>query len=234
MNIANRRALLKYFLPIVQALPPDAPLQVVPDVPMNFAQVANKMLGDKQGSLNNPDNATLYEELEQYEERSIRPAASHPNWNTKELPPDLLRKALSQHAKFSIKSSVAVQQALARLYAVAWFGRGTDSVEAKRQLETLLPTGKTNPITKWVPELADKFREMRRWIRESDKLMMVDFPREIDRVKKLAELYDETTGVISAAIRKAEAPFLAERLSEILGIPAESVKKALSRPRAKR
>jgi hypothetical protein len=192
------------------------------------------MLGEKQGSLNNADNAALCEELEQYEERGIRPCASHPNWNTKELPPDLLRKALSQYAKFSIKSFVAVQQALARLYAVAWFGRGTDSVEAKRQLESLLPSGKTNPITKWIPELAAKFREMRCWIKESDKLMMTEFPREIDRVKKLAELYDESTGVISAALRKAEIPFLAERLSDVLGIPVETVRKVLTSRRAAR
>ncbi len=117
INIANRRSLLKFFLPVVKALPPDAPMLVVADVPLNFAQVANQMLGDKQGSVNNPENVALCAELEQFEREVERPGAWHPNWNTEELPPELLRRVLSQHAKFCVKRYVCVQQALARLGA---------------------------------------------------------------------------------------------------------------------
>ncbi len=74
---------------------------------------------------------------------------------------------------------------------------------------------------------------MRRWIRESNELMKQEFPREIDRVKKLAELYAEPTGVISEALRLAETPFLTERLHDVLNIPRETVRKALAKkPRA--
>ncbi len=224
INIANRRALLKFFLPVIEKLPPDAPLKVVPDVPMNFGQIANETLAEKQMTL---FNAQLAQELDLFERCNNTPGAWHPSWNTREVPPALLRNALARCAKFAVKGYPVIQRALARLYAVAWFGHGSDSVHAKRQLESLLPSGRENPITKWIPELAEKFREVRRWIRESNKLMKQEFPIETERVKKLAELYDEPTEVIHAALRPAEIPFLTERLSEVLGIPAETVRKAL-------
>jgi hypothetical protein len=226
INIANRRALLKYFLPVIENLPPDAPLKVVPDVPMNFAQVANWVLGQKQTTLH---NAELAEKLDRIQARNNAPGNYHPNWNNCEVPPELLHEALSQCAKNAVKGYPVIQRALARLYAVAWFGRNSDSVEAKKQLEKLLPSGRANPITKHIPEIAGKFREMRRWIRESNGLMKREFPHENERVGKLAELYAESKEVISAALRPAETPFLTERLHEVLNIPKETIRKALSK-----
>lgn len=218
INIADRHTLLKYFLPVIKGQ------AVVPDVPMNFAQVADKMLGEKQTRL---CNAELCKELDRFQMLNDSPSREHPCWNIPEVPPELLRKALSQYATWAIQEYGIIQRALARLYAVAWFGRSSDSVEAKRQLENLLPSGRENPITKWIPELASKFREMQRWIRASNELMKQDFPREIDRVEALAKLYDESGGVISAALRRAEIPFLSERLAEVLYIPVETARKAL-------
>jgi hypothetical protein len=226
INIANRRALLKFFLPVIENLPPDAPLKVVPDVPMNFAQVANWVLGQKQTTLH---NAELAEKLHRIQARNDAPGNCHPNWNNREVPPELLHEALSQCAKNAVKDYPVIQRALARLYAVAWFGRNSDSVEAKKQLEKLLPSGRANPITKHIPEIASKFREMRRWIRESNELMKREFPHENDWVEKLAELYAESKEVISAALRPAETPFLTERLHEVLNIPKETIRKALSK-----
>jgi hypothetical protein len=218
INIAGRHALLKYFLPVIKGQP------AVPDVPLNFSQVANKLLGEKQTRL---CNGELCKELDRFQMLNDTPSREHPCWNCPEVPPELLRKALSQYAPWAVQEYQVIQRALARLYAVAWFGRGSDSVEAKRQLEELLPKGRAYPVTKHIPELAGKFREMRRWIKESNELMKRDFPREIDRVKKLAELYDEPTGLISDALQHAETPFLTARLSQVLGIPEETVKKAL-------
>ena len=217
-NIAAREALLKYFLPVIKGQ------SVIPYVPLNFAQVANKILGDKQTLRNNP---AMRQKLRHFQMLNDNEMAPHPCWNYPEIPPELLREALSQYAPWAIQEYQVIQRALARLYAVAWFGRGSDSVEAKRQLESLIPSGRENPITKWIPELAAEFREMRRWIRESDKLMMQDFPDEIDRVKKLAELYAEPTEVISDALQLAETPFLTARLSQVLDIPAETVRRKL-------
>jgi hypothetical protein len=221
INIAKRRDLLKFYQPKIEKLPAYAHI-LASDVPWTFAQVTNLVLGQNQTTLH---NAELARKLDLFQERNVR---SHV-WNQEELPPKMLHDALSQCAKFTISSYPVVQRALARLYAVAWFGHSSDSVEAKRQLEKLLPSGRANPITKWIPELAGIFREMRCWIQKSNDLMNQEFPREIDRVKKLAELYDEPTGVISAALRPAETPFLTERLHVALDIPEETVRKALSK-----
>jgi hypothetical protein len=193
---------------------------------LNFSQTADKLLGDKQ-LLTKSRDAKLWEQLTHYQCLNDNEKPKHPQWNYPELPPKLLQEALSGHAAWAVQDFEIVQRALARLYAVAWFGRGSQSVEAKRQLEQLLPTGKTNPITKWIPELARKFRQITNSIRESNKLVSADFPREVDRVKKLAELYGETTAVILDTLRKSEKSFVAERLSEVLGIPKETVRKSL-------
>ena len=137
INIANRPALLKFFLPVIEGLPPDAPLHPMPHVPMNFAQIADRMLGQKQMLGNNAD---LEYELDRIQMFNNSCAIRHPFWNDHELPPELLRQALSRCAKHTVGNNQLIQRALARLYAVAWFGRGSDSVAAKKQLEALLPS----------------------------------------------------------------------------------------------
>jgi hypothetical protein len=219
MDIGNRPALLKYFPPVVAGNPN------VFLIPLNFVQTAEKLLGEKRQLWRYPK---LLEILDRFERLNRQ---SHPYWNTFELPPKFLSEALSLCPEEALNYAV-VRRALARLYAVAWHGRGPESTDAKRQLGQLLPAkegkGRTpDPITKHLPEIAVKFRELRHWIRESNKLMQPDFPRDIDRVQKLAELYDENTGVISAALRPAEPPFLAERLAAVLGIPENTAKKAV-------
>ena len=232
INYGNRFALLKYFLPVVAGNP-----DVFPGPPFNFAQTADKLLGEQRQLSQHP---ALLKQLDYYQQCNCGDTNPHPFWNGTELPPDLLREALSLCPEAALINHVVVQRALARLYAVAWHGRGPESTDAKRQLGELLPlppkprpgkkhSGRSpDPITKYLPEIAVKFRELRHWIRESDRLMKTDFPREIDRVQKLAELYDENTGVISAALRPAEPPFLAERLAAVLGKPLETARKAVA------
>jgi len=218
--IAERQALRKFFSPVGKGQDFHFGL------PLNFAQTAHKMLGEKQTKLR---NAALFKELDSFQKLNDNPSRKHPCWNYPEIPPELLHKALSQYAPWVVQEYQVIQRALARLYAVAWFGRGTDSVEAKRQLESLIPSGRENPITKWIPELAAKFREMRRWIQESNKLMEQEFPCEDERVEKLAELYDEPKTVISDALRLAETPFVTAYLSQVLGIPKETIRKKLAK-----
>jgi hypothetical protein len=214
----NRSALLKFFLPVMKGS------DEFPGTPYNFSQTADQMLGVKQLLSSDP---ALMKELDHYEQCEKADMTRHPYWNCPELPLDLLRRALSLCPAFVLQKYEVVQRALARLYAVAWWGRGPDSAEAKRQLEELLPRGNAHPITKYVPEVAGKFREIRRRILESDKLMRQEFPRESERVTKLAELYAEPKNVIYDALHKAKTPFLAERLAEVLGIPVETARKAL-------
>jgi hypothetical protein len=214
----NRVILLKFFLPVIKGT------SEFPDVPFNSAQTIDRILGEKQMLSREP---SLSKELNHYEACDKADLTRHPFWNCPELPLELLHKALSLCPAYVLQHYEVVQRALGRLYAVAWWGHGPESAEAKRQLEKLLPAGNAHPITKHIPELAKELREIRRWIRESNELMKQEFPREIDRVKNLAELYDESTSVISAALQAAESPFLAARLAEILGIPVETARKVL-------
>jgi len=194
----------------------------------NFAQAADDMLGKKQmvGS-----DAKLCGKLDEIQARNDHrfSCEPNPNWNEREISPELLQEALSKSAKWAIKNYPVIQKALARLYAVAWFGRGDESVKAKQQLMELLPKQKTHPITRHIPEITLKFQEIRRWILESDKLMKQEFPDEIERVEKLALLYDETIAVISAALHKSENSFLTNRLAEILSVPAVTIGKELAK-----
>ncbi len=217
-DTANRTSLLKFFLTVIKGS------DEFPGTPYNSIQTADQMLGMKQLLSTDP---ALMKELDHYEQCEKADLTRHPYWNCPELPPDLLRRALSLCPAFVLQKYEVVQRALARLYAVAWWGRGPDSAEAKRQLEEFLPRGNAHPITKYVPEVAGKFREIRRRILESDKLMKQEFPRESERVTKLAELYAEPENVIYDALHKAEKPFLTERLAKVLGIPIETARKAL-------
>jgi hypothetical protein len=221
LNLAGRASLLSFFPPFR-----NKSAHGFVDVPLSFAQTADKILGEKQLLRN---NVGLKHELDGIRLCNSNPASKHPCWNKHELPTELLRKALSQSAAWAVQEFEVVQRALARLYAVAWFGRGADSAEAKQQLEQLIPVGNSHPITKYIPEIATKFREIRGWILESNELMKQEFPREINRVRKLAELYDEPTGVISDGLKQAEIPFLAARLSHVLGLRVETVRKSLAK-----
>ena len=221
-NAASRFGLRRFFPPFQEM---DARGVGLPfELPPSFAQIADRTLGKKQTYQTNHEIAA---ELDRFE--TLNKGRENPQWNYPELPPELLRKAVSQCAAWTVREHPVIQRALARLYAVAWFGRSAESAEAKQQLEFLIPPGRENPITKWFPELAEKFLWMWQWIRESDKLMMQDSPLEDDRVKKLVELYGESKGVISAALRQAENPFLTERLAEVLDIPKETVRKELAK-----
>ena len=229
IDYGDRRALLKYFLPVVAGK-----RGVIRDVPLNFTQTAEVLLSEKRLLSHYP---ALLKKLSYYQRCNNDPMEQHPHWNATELPHELLREALSLCPETALKSYDVVRRALARLYSVAWHGHGPESTDAIRQLEQLLPakertgrrTGRLpDPITKHLPELTTKFRELRRWIRKSDHLMKVDFPRLGDRIKKLAELYDEHTGVISAALRTEERPFVAERLADVLSISIETARKAVA------
>jgi len=219
-HIAGRPALLKFFQPKQERLSPAAK-NLLLGVPLTFEQVADWLLGEKQKTMH---NAALAKQLDSYTERN----ATNHVWNDEELPPELLHDALSKCAKFALTYPV-VQRALKRLYAVAWFGHGDDSVQAKMQLAKLIPAGRAYPVTKWIPELAGLFREMRSWILQSDELMRQEFPDQVDRVNKLAELYGEHTEVINDALQSAERPFLTARLSAVLALPLDTVKKALAK-----
>jgi hypothetical protein len=219
-NIGNRGRLLKFFPPFRNKQNGN-----FAGPPLNFAQTADKILGDKRLLANNPG---LKQKLESFELCNSNPAIKHPCWNKRELPPELLQETLAQSAEWTIQKFQTVQRALARLYAVAWCGRGPESADAKKQLEKLIPAGKSHPLTKYIPEIAEKFRELRGWILKSDELMQTEFPREIDRVKALAELYDESTGIISEALRFSEKSFLTNRLADTLRIPPPTIRKSLS------
>ena len=217
LNLGNRCALLEFFLPVITGRQ-----DVFPGPPLNFAQTADVLLGEKRMLSRNPE---LLKTLDRFEFLNVH---SHPQRNTFELPHKLLREALAQCPESALRNYTVVQKALARLYSVAWNGRGPESSAAKRELAQLIPEGKEYPIKKHLPEIAAKFRELRRWILESHKLMEKKISDPTDRLKKLAELYDEHTGVISAALEMAEKAFLTERLSEVLRLPIPTVKEYLT------
>ncbi len=225
-NIGKRGQLLKFFPPFRNKRD-----GCFINPPLNFAQTADKILGDKQRLENNPE---LKQGLESLELCNSNPAIKHPCWNKRELPPELLRIALSKSAAWTIQKYETVQRALARLYAVAWCGRGSESADAKRQLEQLIPPRKSHPLIKHIPEIAEKFREIGGWILESNELMQKEFPREIDRVKALAELYDEPTGIISEALDFSENSFLTKRLTDVLKIPTPTIRANLARKKLAR
>jgi len=221
IDYGNRRALLKFFPPVVAGN-----LGVIPDVPLNFVQTAEVLLGEKRQLSRYP---ALLNQLEYYQRCNNGVMVQHPHWNATELPHQLLREALSQCPEAALKSYDVVRRALARLYSVVWYGHGPESGEAKRLLEQLIPKGRRHPITNYLPEIAVKFRELRRWILESNNLMLPQFPDKTDRLEKLSELYAEPTRVVSAALELAEKAFLAERLSEVLQVPVPTVKKHLQK-----
>jgi hypothetical protein len=210
----NRPALLKFYKPSAKNLPIN--YMVPAGLPWTFRQVADWVLGQNQRVSN---DAALMGKLDQLE---LDNAHCH-EWNRQELSPEILQEAVSGHARFAFFNK-CVQRSIARLYAVAWFGRADDSIAAKMQLEKLIPTGRDNPITKWIPKLEPIFLEMRCWICESNWLMKKEFPREIDRRKKLAELYGyEDTGVIDKALNFTDRNFLAAVMHAVLGIPENTV-----------
>ena len=216
-NLDKRKPFLKFLPANVRGAQP------------NFAQAADDMLGKKQMVGSDVELCEKLDKIQALNDHRFSCEPLNPNWNEREISPELLQEALSKSAKWAIKNYPVIQKALARLYAVAWFGRGDASVKAKQQLMELLPKQKKYPITRHIPEITLKFQEMRRWILESDKLMKQEFPNEIERVEKLATLYDETVAVISAALHKSENSFLTNRLTEILSVPAVTIRKELAK-----
>jgi len=226
LDIGNRLSLLEFYLPVIAGR-----TGVFPGPPLNFAQTADILLGEKRMLSRNPE---LLKTLDRYERLNNQ---SHPQRNTFELPHKLLREALAQCPESALRNYTVVQLALARLYSVAYNGRGPESTAAKNELAQLIPSrqgkGRTpDPITKHLPEIAAKFRELLRFILASNELMKAKFPRENERQAKLAELYDEDPTVIYAATHYKEKPFLAARLAAVLRIPVETAKKAIATPPA--
>ncbi|MGB8473258.1 MAG: hypothetical protein WCE61_04120 [Candidatus Acidiferrum sp.] len=221
INLADRHKLLTFL-----------PKGVWPPLePLNFAETADTFFREKQLLIGqSPD---LLKKLDHFQSRNYHydlPGV----WNDPELPPKLLREALSQCPEAALRSYAVVRRALARLYAVAWYGRGAEAVAARGQLAQLLPEVRKgtipHPITKHLPEIVEKFRELRAWILESDKLMQEAYPKwNPDRWQKLAELWGEGTAVIEDALRKKERPFIAERLATVLEIPSETARKAVAK-----
>jgi hypothetical protein len=214
----NRGTLLRFFLPVI------AGTSEFPGAPFNSTQRIDRILGEKQWLSVDP---ALMRQLDYYQRCENANMPPHPFWNCPELPLETLRQALSLCPAHVLQHYPVVQRALGRLYAVAWWGSGVDSAEAKKQLEALIPAGNAHPITKHIPELAEELRKFRRWIRESNELMKAALPREDERVKSLAELYDEPKDVIYSALHDAEKSFVGGRLAQMLGIPFETVRKAL-------
>ena len=190
--------------------------------PVTFAEIANFYLHSQRQFPRG-----LSKQLRWYEQLNIKSG----NFNAAPLPAELLRQAMTSNPSFAMEHFRVVRRELARLYSVAWHGRGTDSVEAKQLLEHLLPAsqaqGRTpDPVTKHLPAIAIAFDRHRPSIRASATKMLADFPREIERVRKLAELYGENTGTISAALSLLSSrSFVAQQLHEVLGIPLETARK---------
>jgi len=212
MDLAPPRAKLvaKYF--------PDAP----EGLPLNFAQTANRIFSLKQEL-----DAETEKELNRAEQEEACLDIQHPCWNDEVLPIELLKKVLSCDPANCLQHRPVVQRALARLYADAWWGRGSESIAARRELEKLIPQKNSFPITKHLRRFAASFAQLYDWIRQADSNMKLDFPREDERNKELACLFEESPQVIEAALRMAKRPFVAERLSDVLGIPLETARKAV-------
>lgn len=212
MDLAPPRGklLAKYF--------PDAP----EGLPLNFAQTAHRILSLKQRL-----DTETEKELALAEQEEAALDVPHPSWNDEVLPIGLLRKVLSCDPANALQYRPVIQRALARLYALAWWGRGPESQAARRELEKLIPTGVRFPITEHLPEFAASFAELYSLIRQASSNMKLDFPREKERNKQLACVFEESPQVIEAALRMAKCPFVAERLSAVLGIPLETARKAV-------
>ena len=191
--------------------------------PATFAEIANFNLRSQREF---PPG--LRKQLRWHEQLN---ATTYGDFNAVELSPELLRQAMSSNPSLALEQFRVVRRALARLYAVAWCGKGESSTAAKIALEQLLPTGKGHFTTRHLPELANRFLRLKREIVATAKRMQEQHPSYTEKKRNdlLVALYNEDSGVIYDALHKAEKAFVLERLAAVLDVPFPTVQVSLRR-----
>jgi hypothetical protein len=152
------------------------------------------------------------------------------------IPFEKLREALSTFPEIALPMFSVMQDALARLFTLAYWGDRAASVAAKKTLEELLPRSNRHPITNHLPKIIEIFSRKRNGIVKSDAKIKQVHPglTEAKRVKMLSVLYSEDPGTIRDAIRdQSEKAFLVQRLSKYLPVSETQVKRAVTATRCK-
>ena len=147
------------------------------------------------------------------------------------IPLEKLREVLSTFPEMALPLFPVVQRALARLFALVYWGDRAASVAAKKALEELLPTGNQHPITPHLPKIIEIFARKRNGIIESNGRIKIAHPRlrEVERIKMLSVLYSEDSATILDAIRdQSERAFLAQRISNYLPVSTTQAKRAVT------
>ena len=149
----------------------------------------------------------------------------------KMIPLEKLREALSTFPEIALPMFRVLQEAIARLFLLIYWGDRAASVAAKRALEDLLPTGNRHPITPHLPKIIEIFSRKRNGIIESNERIKKAHPRikEKQRIEKLKVLYSEDSVTILDAIRdQSEKAFLVQRISTYLPVSTTQAKRAVA------
>ena len=147
------------------------------------------------------------------------------------IPFEKLREALSTFPEIALPQFPVLQDALARLFSLAYWGDRVASVAGKKALEDLLPRGNRHPITPHLPEIIEIFGRKRKDINESNARIKKADPRlkEVERVKMLSALYSEDSATILDAIRvQREKAFLVQRISTYLPVSKTQARRAVT------